>query len=674
MPDNISELYGLFKNEEKVIDKTRETINSPEFENNALAEEYKFLAREYEKLNRQTKKMIRISDQQQNALNETKEELKHLNEISMQISRSLNFDDVFNSIMNYLVETYGFQGCSLALVDSTKEKYIIEKIILPDEYKTIQKQIEKISMPLDLSVGGISKSIVNNKIRYFQNIDPCKINDEVSRKPAEDLHIKTILIIPVSVDDEIIGAFTLTGHKINIDLSEEDISAILRFVNQISIIIKNSKLYGQIQIERASLEERVKERTQDLENALNLVRQNREKIAKQFSDSIEIIYSLIAKTSSRLYERTKEITTLCVMFSDFLGLDKQLKDNIRISAMLHDLGMIGMREKIIYEKKEITNDEKEFVHSHPQKSVEIIQTLQNIEDVKRIILQHHEHFDGSGYPSGLKGEEIDIGARILGVVSYFVDISKKRKFMYIDRDAKIKTELKSQKNKALDPGLTEKFLELIDKADLIYQINEKDIQFLEEGNEKIWIIPSNVHFENIIVGKVMDQVKTFNLMDDTFHIIDYGLCELVRNAIVHGNKYNTEKHVTIKFSWQKTDENKNKLIFKIIDCGEGMDVKSHSAFARARRSMLDIIDALKKFSKENNLNNDKGFNNLIRKSKLFMNEYYTDFYTFRQLDTPEATGGLGLLHVKKTFDTVEFNNVIQNNEISGTEVIVTKTV
>ncbi len=662
---------GLFDNEEKVVEHSNDIINTPDFNDNPLSGEYKKLAREYSKLKKQTLKLIRLSDQQQRSLNDAKDELTKLNEISQQISRSLEFDNVFNSIMNYLINTYGFQGFSLAVLADDKKSFIIEKVVFPEKYRHFDDIYSKINIRLDNRQNVISKSIIQNRIIYFEKVDVNLIKEEIVKEMVLKSNMKSILVMPTIVDKQVIGAFTLTAHDNNVVLREEDISAISRFVNQISIILKNSRLYDQLEQERALLEQRVKERTHDLEQALKLVNEKRAVISKQFTDSIEIIYSLIAKTSSRLYERTKEITEICIDFAGFLGFDKQSKEDLRIASMLHDLGMIGVREKLSSEHKNLSDDEKEFIQSHPEKSVEIIRTLENTSEIKKIILQHHEKYDGTGFPSGLKGEEISLGARVLSVVSYFVDISKMRKYQNINRENDIISELIYQKGRMLDPAITDKFIELIDKSHLIYKVNEDDITFSSSGRQFTWIIPSNVHFETIIVGRIMEKVNLYNPDSDSAFIIDYGLCELVRNAIVHGNKYNEDKEVTIKFNSEQIN-GKIKLIFSIIDEGVGMDINSHSVFTNARKQILNILNSINKFSEDNNLKDNAEFNNIQRNVRDILSDYYTDYHTFRQLDIPEATGGVGLLHVKKTFDSVEFKNIIINNEITGTEVIVSK--
>lgn len=180
----------------------------------------------------------------------SQDEIGRLNEISKQINMAVDLRSVFVNIFDYLSNTNGFNGTLLNLVTPDRKHYTVQISVLPDNIKTHQEDIENQFFPLDERGGAVSICIMKNKTLYFTEINPDDIINQVSKFTVEELNVKTALHIPINVADEVIGSFLLMSHGKTIYLSEDDIESIKRFVNQIAIIIRNSKLYEEIEKER----------------------------------------------------------------------------------------------------------------------------------------------------------------------------------------------------------------------------------------------------------------------------------------------------------------------------------------------------------------------------------------------------------------------------------------
>src|SRR4030042_3095038 len=88
---------------------------------------------------------------------------------------------------------------------------------------------------------------------------------------------------------------------------------------------------------------------------------------------------------------------------------------IEFGALLHDIGKIGIDDRILRKKEKLTNEEWYIIRKHALKGANIVRLIPNLEKITDIILYHHERYDGTGYPEGLKGDQIPLGARIIGV-------------------------------------------------------------------------------------------------------------------------------------------------------------------------------------------------------------------------------------------------------------------
>ena len=109
----------------------------------------------------------------------------------------------------------------------------------------------------------------------------------------------------------------------------------------------------------------------------------------------------------------------CTLMADALGLPQESKVDLRFASILHDIGKIGIPDSILSKPGALTDAEFGIIATHPSLTDEILQHLPFLAHVRRIIAEHHERFDGTGYPNGLKGEEISLAGRVLGVADAY---------------------------------------------------------------------------------------------------------------------------------------------------------------------------------------------------------------------------------------------------------------
>ncbi len=225
----------LFSTEEAILRKANSILEDSKFVENPLLAEYKSLAESYRKLLNQDKKLIKISDGLQNKVKKAKNEIENLNEISRQISMSLDFDIVFGSIFEYLKSSYGFDGCCLTLVSHDKTRCKNEKFISAPIFDLLVETYIGTTYSLKTGKGLIAECITKNEIGIYQDKN---IFDESDNAYA----IKTAFLMPISIAGEVIGAFSLIHHS-NISLKGEEKESLKKFANHISVVIKNSKIY-----------------------------------------------------------------------------------------------------------------------------------------------------------------------------------------------------------------------------------------------------------------------------------------------------------------------------------------------------------------------------------------------------------------------------------------------
>jgi diguanylate cyclase (GGDEF)-like protein len=137
---------------------------------------------------------------------------------------------------------------------------------------------------------------------------------------------------------------------------------------------------------------------------------------------LESIYAFSKSLEARDYytaEHAEEMVSIVLKIGRKLGLGKRILNNLEIGAMLHDIGKIGISDIILQKKTRLNSEEYKIIKMHPRIGAEIIRAIHFLKDVVPIVLHHHERWDGKGYPSGLKGREIPLPARIVALADAY---------------------------------------------------------------------------------------------------------------------------------------------------------------------------------------------------------------------------------------------------------------
>ena len=143
-----------------------------------------------------------------------------------------------------------------------------------------------------------------------------------------------------------------------------------------------------------------------------------------------------------------------------MGLQEEEREIIRDACLLHDIGKIGISENILRKPAKLSNCEWEIMKSHPVMGEEILKPLPTLKPVLPLIRHHHERWDGKGYPDGLKGEEIPLGARIIAICDAFDAMTSLRPYRKPLSKEKALKEIEKNSGTQFDPKLVEIFLKI----------------------------------------------------------------------------------------------------------------------------------------------------------------------------------------------------------------------
>jgi putative nucleotidyltransferase with HDIG domain len=164
------------------------------------------------------------------------------------------------------------------------------------------------------------------------------------------------------------------------------------------------------------------------------------------------------------HSHSRKVTEYAIAISKELELSAAEIEVIKEACELHDLGKIGIENSILNKSGSLTAQEWEQIKRHPVIGAQILEPLTFLSDVVDLIRQHHEHYNGSGYPDGRAGEDILLGARIIHLADAYEAMCSVRAYRKEPR-TKEETilEIKRNSGKQFDPKVVEAFLRVVDR-------------------------------------------------------------------------------------------------------------------------------------------------------------------------------------------------------------------
>ncbi|MHB1364875.1 MAG: PAS domain S-box protein [Eubacteriales bacterium] len=177
------------------------------------------------------------------------------------------------------------------------------------------------------------------------------------------------------------------------------------------------------------------------------------------SKTTDIIMNTLFEKSKRESLHSKRVSGLCQAIAEKMNFEKDDIGQIRIAGLIHDIGKIGTDEKILNKPKNLSDDEKKEIQKHPETGWRILVSTSEFSELASFVLAHHERWDGSGYPNGLKGEEIPLESRIIAVADAYDAMTGERSYHSGLSIEEAVTEIKQCSGTQFDPRIARIFVE-----------------------------------------------------------------------------------------------------------------------------------------------------------------------------------------------------------------------
>ena len=181
--------------------------------------------------------------------------------------------------------------------------------------------------------------------------------------------------------------------------------------------------------------------------------------------TVKTLIAVINSKDKYTYLHSDRVFHYCEAFANYINLDDERKKTLVTAAYMHDIGKINISKKILLKLEKLTDEEFNEIKSHPNTGADIIQSIPELEEESIIVRQHHEKYDGTGYPQQIQGENICYLARILTLVDSYDAMTSQRPYKPSLTEDQAQNEILRCKSIQFDPELADKFVEFLRTMD-----------------------------------------------------------------------------------------------------------------------------------------------------------------------------------------------------------------
>lgn len=308
---------------------------------------------------------------------------------------------------------------SLMLINSESELYIIAS-------KGISEKIKK-ETKMKIGEGIAGRVVKTGKYIFVENIEK---DARFLRPNDEERYItKSFISVPLRVKTKVIGVLNINAPKNKKHFDDRDLKLLTILADQAATRFDNLELFNNLQ--------------------------------SFYLEMVQTLARAIDAKDAYTYDHADRAMKYAKKIAVKMNLPHTIVRNIEYAALVHDIGKIGIADNILLKKEKLTLEEIEILRTHPIIGYKILAPVQFLSPVAPMVLYHQEWYDGSGYPEGLAGEEIPLGARIVAVIdAYDAMVSDRpyRKALSIETAV---DEIRRGSGKQFDPKIVDIFIDIL---------------------------------------------------------------------------------------------------------------------------------------------------------------------------------------------------------------------
>ncbi|RME34873.1 MAG: HD domain-containing protein, partial [Deltaproteobacteria bacterium] len=280
---------------------------------------------------------------------------------------------------------------------------------------------------IPIKPGGVSQWVIRNRQPLLiENIEEAR---EFSRVSRLGFSRETVICAPLNCGDDIIGTMTIANRRDGQAFNQEDLELLATIAAQASVAIRNARLY--------------------------------EEQEKTYLSTVQALVSAVEASDAYTRGHSERVKRYALRLAEFLNLPSDTLRRIEQAAILHDIGKIGICESLLHKTEKLNQSDIHTLRQHPIIGVRILEPIRFLEQVRGIILQHHERFDGKGYPNGISGNDMLLEAKILAVADTYDAMTTDRPYRKALSHEVAIAEIREHAGTQFDPDIAQAFLAMM---------------------------------------------------------------------------------------------------------------------------------------------------------------------------------------------------------------------
>ncbi|MFC1978507.1 GAF and HD-GYP domain-containing protein [Chloroflexota bacterium] len=321
---------------------------------------------------------------------------------------------------------------------------------------------------LTLDNKGKNLSVVFAAGKYESIDDQKNLAKKVSKLKEDDLFpnqapptTDAAFVIPLRTGRTQVGTLCLDNKVSRAEFSADDLLFLHTLSSEAAITLQSSRLLGEVR----SRDKQLDKAYHELEKRATYLEESKKQLEEAYLNMARTLVLLQESRDRYTGGHSKRVAQLARTLGNKLGFDEQEMRAMDLAANLHDIAKIAIPDSIFKKEGPLDPQERSEIQLHPSKAVELLRFLDFMGDALPIIEHHHEWYDGSGYPNGLKGDSIPQGARILAVIDTFDAMTSDRPYRSALSTQEAVDELHKLAGIQWDPKIVESFISAIGMAD-----------------------------------------------------------------------------------------------------------------------------------------------------------------------------------------------------------------
>lgn len=393
-----------------------------------------------------------------------------LRDIAKSLVRLKRPERLLKMITRYITRELGLTHAAILVLDPLKSRYTVfdskgvrklpRSLFRLDLDHPVIRWFQLIDKETEADRAYISRDRIQNLLRNPALMkDRPEIKEHLTQLQRALEDFRVVIAIPGHFKESLVGVLLL-GEKLSRRLfTQTEIHFFQTLVHDAAIAVKTSEYHEHLIQRNAELEAKRRE----LEERLREIEGLRRKEQETYYQIMKSLAQEVHAKDPYTFGHIQQVERLGLLTAEEMGLDLSGKRRATLSAglLLHDVGKIGIPDNILKKPASLNSEEWKVMRSHVEKGEKILEPLTDFKEVAEIVRCHHENYNGSGYPRGLKGGKIPVEARIVSVVDAFHAIVSNRCYRQGRPIQAAIEELRRFAGTQFDPEVVEAFIRAV---------------------------------------------------------------------------------------------------------------------------------------------------------------------------------------------------------------------